>query len=98
LALESEHITAEARPLDLFVLVEPDADRAAVLAQIARLRAAGIRCDTDYAGRSLKGQRTQLARSGALGFVHVRADGATIKRGDDERDVAVDEIAATVLG
>ena len=41
-------------------------------------------------GRSLKGQRTQLARSGAQGFVHVARDGATIKRGDDERDVPVD--------
>ena len=27
-------------------------------------RAAGLACDTDYAGRSPKGQRTQLARSG----------------------------------
>jgi hypothetical protein len=30
--------------------------------------------------------------------VHVRANGATIKRGDDERDVSVDEVAVTVLG
>ena len=42
-------------------------------------------------------QRTQLARSGARGFIHVRADGATIKRGDDEHDVPVDRVAATVL-
>jgi hypothetical protein len=28
----------------------------------------------------------------------VRASGATIKRGDDERDVAVEAVAATVLG
>jgi histidyl-tRNA synthetase len=97
-ALENEGVTAAPRPLDLFFLVDPDADRPAALAQMARLRAGGIRCDTDYAGRSLKGQRTQLARSGALGFVHVRADGATIKHGDEERDVAVEEIAATVLG
>jgi histidyl-tRNA synthetase len=97
-ALQNEGITAEPRPLDLFFLIEPDADRVAALAQMAQLRAAGVSCDTDYARRSMKGQRTQLARSGARGFVHVRADGATIKRGDDERDVSVDEIAATVLG
>jgi histidyl-tRNA synthetase len=97
-ALQNEGISAEPRGLDLFFLIEPDADRAAALAQMALLRAAGTRCDADYAGRSMKGQRTQLARSGAHGFVHVRADGATIKRGDDERDVSVDAIAATVLG
>jgi histidyl-tRNA synthetase len=97
-ALEHEGITAEPRALELFFLIEPDADRAAALAELAKLRAAGVSCDADYAGRSLKGQRTQLARSGARGFVHVRADGATIKRGDVEQDVSVDEVAVTVLG
>jgi histidyl-tRNA synthetase len=98
LALENEGITAEPPTLELFFLVDPDADRAAALAEMAKLRAAGVSCDTDYAGRSSKGQRTQLARSGAKGFVHVRAHGATIKRGDDERDVPVDQVAVTVLG
>ena len=97
LALEHEGITAPPRGLDLFFLIEPGADRVAALAELAKLRAAGVSCDADYAGRSLKGQRTQLARSGARGFVHVRADGATIKRGDDEHDVPVDRVAATVL-
>ena len=96
-ALEQEGIAAESQRLDLFFLIDPDADRAAALAELAKLRAAGVSCDADYAGRSLKGQRTQLARSGAAGFVHVRADGATIKRGDVEQDVAVGEVAATVL-
>ncbi|HJV28910.1 MAG TPA: histidine--tRNA ligase, partial [Gaiellaceae bacterium] len=95
-ALEHEGVTAELRGLDLFFLIEPDADRAAALAELAKLRAAGVSCDADYAGRSLKGQRTQLARSGARGFVHVRADGATIKRGDVEQDVPVGSVAATV--
>ena len=98
MALEHESITADPPGLDLFFLIEPNADRVAALAQMAKLRAAGISCDADYAGRSSKGQRTQLARSNARGFVHVRADGATVKRGDDERDVALDEVAATVLG
>ena len=96
-ALEQEGITAEPRGLDLFFLIDPDADRAAALAELAKLRAAGVSCDADYAGRSIKGQRTQLARSGARGFVHVRADGATIKRGEVEQDVPVDKLAATVL-
>jgi histidyl-tRNA synthetase len=98
LAMENEGITAEPKPLELFFLVDPDADRAAALVEMAKLRSQGVSCDTDYAGRSLKGQRTQLARSGAKGFVHVRANGATIKRGGDEREVPVDAVAVTVLG
>jgi histidyl-tRNA synthetase len=101
LALENEGLDeAEAPVPDLFFLVDADADRTAALVQMARLRGAGIACDTDYAGRSPKGQRTQLARSGARGWVHVRADGAVVKREReaDEEEVAVDEIAATVLG
>jgi histidyl-tRNA synthetase len=97
-ALEHEGVTADPPALHLFFLVDPDADRAGALAEMAKLRVAGISCDADYAGRSLKGQRTQLARSGAEGFVHVRADGATVRRGDDERDVSVGDVAATVLG
>ena len=97
LALEHESITAAPPALELFFLIEPDADRTAALSEMAKLRAAGVACDADYAGRSVKGQRTQLARTGARGFVHVRADRATIKRGDDERDVPVAEVAATVL-
>ena len=89
----------EALAPDIFFLVEPDADRVAALVQMAKLRAAGIACDTDYAGRSVKGQRTQLARSGARGFVHVRSDGATIRRDRDaeEQEVDVSDVAATVL-
>jgi histidyl-tRNA synthetase len=98
LALQNESIDAPSQGLDLFFLVEPDADRAAALVEMGKLRAAGIACDTDYAGRSMKGQRTQLSRSGAKGSVHVRTDGATIRRGDDERVVSVGDIAATVLG
>jgi histidyl-tRNA synthetase len=97
LALEREGVSAAPPGLDLFFVIEQDADRAEALAQMAKLRAAGLSCDADYAGRSLKGQRTQLARSGAHGFVHVRADGATIKRGDVEQDVPVEKVAATVL-
>jgi histidyl-tRNA synthetase len=100
IALEHAGVAAEPQPIDFFFLVEPGADRVAALVEMRKLRAAGLSCDADFAGRSLKGQRTQLSRSGARGFVHVRADGATIKRGRDEaeRDVPVSEIAGTVLG
>jgi histidyl-tRNA synthetase len=86
--------------IDLFFLVDADADRQAALVELAKLRAAGLACDTDYAGRSAKGQRTQLARSGARGFVHVRRDGAVVKTAPDgeEQVVDVDRIVETVLG
>jgi histidyl-tRNA synthetase len=48
--------------IDVFYVVTEGADRAAVLAKIAELRAGGVRADTDFAGRSVKGQRTQAAR------------------------------------
>jgi histidyl-tRNA synthetase len=101
IALEGTELSVEPPAPDLFVLVEPGADRAEVVRQLAALRAAGVACDTDYAGRTLKGQRTQLARSGARGSVLVRADGTALLRRDrdaEEMEVAVEEIAATVLG
>ena len=49
---------AEAPTADVFVAREPDAPRERAAAP-AGLRDAGIAADTDYAGRSLKGQLTQ---------------------------------------
>src|SRR5262249_39314404 len=49
-------------PIDVFFVVEDGADRPRVLALIADLRAQGIAADTDYAGRSTKGQFTQAGR------------------------------------
>ena len=101
LALEGVELDFEPPSLDLFVLVEPGADRTAVFTQLTALRAAGMAVDIDYAGRSLKGQRTQLARSGARGSVLVRTDGTALLKRDreaEEVEVAVEEIAATVLG
>ena len=48
--------------IDVFYVVAEGADRAAVLAKIAALRAEGVRADTDFAGRSVKGQHTQATR------------------------------------
>jgi histidyl-tRNA synthetase len=95
LALEEAGVTAEPPALDVYVMFGDGADRPAALAQMARLRAAGIACDAEYAGRSLKGQRTQLARSGARGYVLVTGEGALVKRSREEaeRRVAVSEIA-----
>ena len=57
------------------------------------LRAAGIRADADFAGRSVKGQFTQASRLGARITVVVDADGARIRpRGGEERTVPLEEV------
>ncbi len=80
LALEDAGVTVEAPALDVFVAVEPDAPRTVALALVQRLREAGLATDTDYAGRSLKGQLTQAGRTGAATTVIVGAEGATLRR------------------
>ncbi len=61
----------EEEGIDVFYVVAEGADRAAVLAKVAALRADGVRADTDFAGRSVKGQRTQAGRLGAKQVVVV---------------------------
>jgi histidyl-tRNA synthetase len=93
LAIEREGTAPEPQPLDVFFVVEPGAERERVLQLLAELRRRGISCDTDYAGRSLKGQFTQAGRVGAAATVVVRADGASIRRaGEPQADVALDDL------
>ena len=82
LAMEEEGVASvEAPTIDVFFAVEPEAPRGTVARWLAGLRAAGVSCDTDFAGRSLKGQLTQAGRLGASTTVVVAADSATIRRG-----------------
>jgi histidyl-tRNA synthetase len=99
LALEEAGVAAEPDPLDVFFMWGEEADRARALAEMAKLRAAGLACDADYAGRSLKGQRTQLARSGARGWVLVTGSSALVRRSREEEEahVPVDAIAERFL-
>ena len=70
-----------------------------MLAQLAELRRAGLRADTDYAGRSLKGQLTQAGRTGAARGARDRRDGSARAEGADVGEpFPISEIAATVLG
>ena len=97
LALENEQIEVPSWTLDVFVVGADGSDRGEVLALVARLRAAGHATDTDYAGRSTKGQLTQAGRSGAPAVVVVDGDGATIRRpGRDDVRVGVAEVVATL--
>jgi histidyl-tRNA synthetase len=81
LALENEGRTAAAPALDVFLVLGDGAPREQVLAVLAELRRAGVSADTDYAGRSLKGQMTQAGRTGAKTVAIIDADGVTIRRG-----------------
>jgi histidyl-tRNA synthetase len=93
LALEEAGITSEPARIDVFFLVEADADRTAALAQMMRLRSAGVSCDADYAGRSAKGQLTQAGRLGARTIVRVERERAVIREAGEEREVPVDALA-----
>jgi histidyl-tRNA synthetase len=95
LALEHAGVDAAPTPIDVFFAPDGGADRERVAGWLKELRDAGLACDTDYAGRSLKGQLTQAGRLGASTVVVVRADGATIRRaGSADQDVALDDVSA----
>jgi histidyl-tRNA synthetase len=95
--LEEEGIGAEPDRVDVFFVLEEGAPRDRVLATMGELRRAGVACDTDYAGRSLKGQLTQAGRSGAGAIVVAGPESARIRRqGEPDVDVALEELAATL--
>jgi histidyl-tRNA synthetase len=79
---------ADAPTTEVFFVFEAAERRNEVLPLLAELRGAGRAADTDYAGRSVKGQLTQAQRLGAQTTVIVRADGFTIRRsGEQDREV-----------
>jgi histidyl-tRNA synthetase len=75
LALEDAGVVSSpADDIDVFFVCDEGADRAAVLTRMLELRAAGLRADADFAGRSVKGQQTQARRLGAKRVFVVGAD------------------------
>lgn len=98
LAMAEEGVEAHASPgIDVFLALADDAPRSEVARWLAALRRAGIAADTDYAGRSLKGQLTQAGRLGAARTVIVRGDGATLRTpGHADEPVAHDAIVSTL--
>ena len=88
LSLELEGVTAEEPKLDLYLVVEDASQREDVLRALAELRSEGISCDTDYAGRSLKGQLTQAQKRAAAVAIRT-SDGWTVRRrGEQDRSAA----------
>jgi len=93
IAMEDAGVTAEPPRIDAFFALEAGAPRQEVARWLAALRAAGVAADTDYAGRSLKGQLTQAGRLGAATIVLVGPDGAVLRRaGRPDEPVAPAEI------
>jgi len=96
IAIEDEGVgDAVAPTADVFVAREPDAPRELVPPLLKGLRDAGLAADTDYAGRSLKGQLTQAGRSGASTTVILRPGDALIRRQGQQDEPAAH---ADVLG
>lgn len=86
LSLELEGIAADEPELDVFFVVEAEGRRDDALRTMAALRDRGVSCDTDYAGRSVKGQ-LGLAQKRARTIAIRTLDGWTLRR-RGEQDVA----------
>jgi histidyl-tRNA synthetase len=85
LSLELEGIAAEEPQLDVFVAVEAEEHRDDALAALRELRTNGVSADTDYAGRSLKGQLTQGQKRANTVAIRT-SDGWTLRRrGEQDR-------------
>ena len=96
IAMEEEGV-AEPPPaaVDVFLALEDGAPRASIARWLAELRRAGVSADTDYAGRSLKGQLTQARRLGARATVVVGPETATLRvPGTSDQPVAHEEIVS----
>jgi histidyl-tRNA synthetase len=91
-SLQLEGVAAEPPVLDVFVALD-GGSRSDALVLLAQLRARGLAADTDYAGRSLKGQLTQAQRTGARATVIFRDGTITLRRrGEQDVDVQPDEL------
>jgi len=96
LAVENEGIVFEPPRLDVFVVVD-GGGRADAQTLLQTLRRDGLAADMDYAGRSVKGQLTHAARTGAAAIVVVRERDVVVRRsGEPDRTVTLAEAAATL--
>jgi histidyl-tRNA synthetase len=93
IALEQAGSTPEPPTIDIFFAVDDGAAREPVLEALARLRRSGVSADTDYAGRSMKGQLTQAQRLGAETIVVARGDGTYEVRRRGEVDRVVHDLS-----
>jgi histidyl-tRNA synthetase len=98
LLLSLGDVDAPQPPVDVYLACADGAPRGRVLQVTLDLRRRGLSADTDYAGRSLKGQLTQAGRLNARATVLVDADGAVTvrRRGEEDVQVSLDDVVATL--
>jgi histidyl-tRNA synthetase len=81
---ERLHLAVAGEPepprIDVFFVFEDRSRRLELLPWMAKARAAGLSCDTDYANRSLKGQLTQARRAGARLTAVVESERVVVRR------------------
>jgi histidyl-tRNA synthetase len=96
IAMEEEGLEPPTeRGVDVFLALADGAPRQRVAAWIAELRRAGVAAETDYAGRSLKGQLTQARRLRAARTVVVGPESATLRApGRDDETLAHDDVVS----
>jgi histidyl-tRNA synthetase len=96
LAMEEEGVPApEEHGIGVFFALDAGAPRQRVAQWLAELRRAGVSAETDYAGRSLKGQLTQARRLDAARIVIVGPESATLREpGERDEPLGHDEVVS----
>jgi histidyl-tRNA synthetase len=96
IAMEEDDVQAPEEPgIDVFLALDDGAPRQNVARWLAELRRAGVAAETDYAGRSLKGQLTQARRLDADRVVIVGPETATLReRGRADEAIAHGEVVS----
>ena len=94
LSLEAAGVATDEPGVDVFVTLLESDHKTRVLPLVAELRRAGLSAETDYAGRSLKGQLTQARRLGAKAVVEWGPERSKIRRpGEADEEVSTVELA-----
>jgi len=94
LSLDEEGVGPASAELDVFVALNDAGDKPRVLPLVQELRRRGLSAETDYAGRSLKGQLTHARRLGANAIVEWGAERSTVRRpGQQDEEVPTAELA-----
>jgi histidyl-tRNA synthetase len=101
--IERLHLAVGAAPaeeggIEVFFALEDRSRRLELLPVMAGLRREGRACDTDYAGRSLKGQLTHAQRLGARATIIIRSERLTVRRrGEEDVEAGTMEEALELL-
>jgi histidyl-tRNA synthetase len=104
LALEADGPVDEAAALDCYLAIPDDDLRLELMPLMRRMRAAGVRCDSDLRGRGLKAMLRQASSLGArtvaiIGPREHAAGVATLRdmSSGEQREVPLDQLAEALL-